>query len=445
MIPDLSAAKPALSGAGEKLSAGKTKVDSSTDLKAKEVFAKKDEPFGGYDSDDDIPPMKSSATIIGKNLLPEAGAMTIPCKDKDGNRKNIKGSTLIEIVHDKIQQFYGEVIELGSEYEKERDGAIIPAPLLENGTIVIREAREWLVSLGGWKGMAPKEEVRKYFFSYNESEKFTGARIFDNLLTFPIEDHRIHIPKGFSIGKFDVTLKWEETDGQWNQIVKTDLSYPQIFKALNHVKTFFGLQDKDIAVIQLSAVGRCIELPKGIWGKTPKENQVEIESFLDYVNALMFGIEPSGLNAAFVISLMTLDLIADGELTYKTAFKANKDGGVYPYACFRDNKGSYENREKILRHAKENQSSLSMKEFRKSPALSLVATKEAIMIKTWLVHRRVIDPKLAYDKQINQIKTAVGDLYSHYLCNGIGVQFLKKFAVMGISDGKKADDKKSEL
>lgn len=142
----------------------------------------------------------------------------------------------------------------------------------------------------------------------------------------------------------------------------------------------------------------------------------------------MFGIEASGLNAALATSLMTLDLIVDEHLSYQTAFKANQDGGIYPYACFGINKGTYNEREKILLCNKMNRSQQSMKIFRENTSLSPVATKEAILIKEWLERNGVTLSNIGYSLQIDLIKCALEDLVSYYFSPWYNRNFfLKKF------------------
>lgn len=398
----------------------KRKIDSSADPRATEVF-KKAKTSHPNDSDDELPPMDRRVTVFSKKEPTQVEAMTIPCRDKEGKPKNIKGSQLIEMVHDEIHRWYVEAIELACEYERDIGCAMLTPPSVQQGDVItILHRKDWVMSIGGWKGMAPSGEMRDYFFSLTKGRKFAGAAIFNNGLTFPIQNHRIHIPKGFLIHKFDVTTAWEKTDKGFAQVPegRTDLSYAQIVQAIKYIKKTFGLNDAALATIQLVAFIREGELPKGVWQKTPKENQKEIEQFLDYLNALMFGIEASGLNAALMIGFMTLDLIVDGKLDYQTAFKANEDGGVYPYACFGNNQGSYNAREKIILHAMENRSPLSMKEFREAPTLSPVANKEAMLIKTWLACNDVVAPNGDYDEQVDRVERAIRDLFTHYFVPG---------------------------
>ena len=388
---------------------------------ASKALAGASEQESPIDSDDDLSEFIADDLVLFEkeaNIHPIA--MTISCPDQ-----NIKGSTLIEIVHDDVQDRYGEVIDYACEYEKEVGGTMIPPPKVEDGVLFLERPREWLMSLGGWKGMMPSEEVKDYFFA-REKEKFNGVQIYQNGLTFPIIDHRVHLPKGFSIGGFDVTTTWEKKEDKWTEIPggKTDLSYVQIVKGIEKIKEAFKLSDSQIAGLQLSSLSGAIS-----YDQIPKGNRKEVRCFLDYLNSLMFGIEPSGLNAGLTIGLMILDLISDKTLTYETAFKANAEGGFYPYACFGKNKGTYTQRESILVHKKEKRTSLSMKKFRENLSLSPVAIKEAILIKTWLESNKALLKDAESSVQIERITRAIGDLTTYYFSPWVKREYLlEKFA-----------------
>lgn len=73
------------------------------------------------DSDDESTSSNSQEDIFIFSKTIDAtlvGTMTIPCLGQ-----NIKGSTLIEIVHARVQDWYGEEVNLCCEYEKDIDGA----------------------------------------------------------------------------------------------------------------------------------------------------------------------------------------------------------------------------------------------------------------------------------------------------------------------------------
>lgn len=354
------------------------------------------------DSDEELSEQSDTSLFIFQKQIPvPVIATTVSCLDE-----NIKGSALIEIVHETIRDWYCGAIDEVSE-----KGTLISPPRLRNGVLFIDAPVDWFFSLGGWKGMMPSEEVQSYLFK--EGTKFRGIAIYNNEITFPITEERIHLPKNFSINQIDITGFWEKQEKGWVKFPsgKTDLSYPQILFAIDTLKKEFKLDDSKIATIQLWALSRenfpldSAEMLKLI----PKNNQREVLQFLDYFNAVMFGMEASGLNAALATGVMTLDLIAKKMLGYAEAFKANKDGGVYPHACFGNNKGTYSEREKILLYKKKNCDSCSMKAFRENPSLSPVATKEAVLIKYWLSCNKLL---LGTDHTTQKvaIKKAVRDL-----------------------------------
>lgn len=355
---------------------------SERKAKGKRVFSE----VQPNDSDDECSSSDSQENIFifakTTHAIP-VRTMTIPCFGQ-----NIKGSTLIEIVHAKVQDWYGDGVNLCCEYEKDIGGAVIAPPEEKGGVIAIGSPGDWFLSLGGWKGMMPSEEVKDYFMrefdAKNKGKKFIGVEIYQNGLIFPIINGRIHMPPGFSINEIDVTISRKKQGDKWVKICKTDLSYKQIVNAIETIKNGFNLSDSKIAILQLCFLSRGIDLPTWFYQEISNENQIQIQQFLDYLNALMFGVEASGLNAALATGLMLLDLIVHGQLDYKTSFKANNDGGVYPYACVGNNKGTYNEREKILLHNKQNQDSYSMKGVRRNTSLSPVASKEAILIKKWI-------------------------------------------------------------
>lgn len=388
--------------------------------KAEEAFPKDE------DSDEELNGQDVETVFIFKQNTPiPANTMTVPCSDY-----NIKGSALIEITHQVIQSRYEEMINLCCEYEKDIDGPLLSLPLEENGILIIDQPTDWFLSLGGWKGMIPSAEVQDFFMNTFDEEKkgrkFKGAKIHNNGLLFPIINGRLHLPKGFKIGTFDVTSSWKKEKSGWVQIPsgKTDLSYSQIVRAIEEIKMNFNLTDSKIAILQLCALTRSIEFPNWFSQKIPEEKQSCILQFLDYLNGLMFGIEASGLNVALATSLMTLDLIVNERIKYQEAFKANENGGLYPYACFGNNKGTYCAREKILEQRVFFNS--SMKHFRENTSLSPVAVKEAILINEWLKYQDItpgIEFNIFSSDQIKLIEFAIGVLINCYFFPDISKEY----------------------
>lgn len=365
----------------------------------------------GSDSDDEYEiTALDTIFIYKKEIFIPALSMTIPCLDK-----NIKGSTLIRLVHEQTLQWYAGVVEYACEYEKELGGAAISPPVVKNDILQINEPIDWFMSLGGWKGMMPQEEVSDYFFNtftpMKRGTKFSGVHIFDKKILFPIHDGRIHIGKHFTIAQIDITRAWEKVGSKFIEIPqgKTDLSYSQILRAIETIKIKFGFNDSKIADIQLSALSCERDFPP----EFKQDTHLEVLIFLNYLNGLMFGVEASGLNAALTTGLMTLELILKGHLTYEQAFKVNSDGGFYPYACFGNNQGTYSKREQVLTE-NPNSDAPSMKSYRNGKKFSPVANKEAILIKEWLVRNKLITKEITYDEQLANIKKAIENLITEY-------------------------------
>ncbi|MDN3505877.1 MAG: hypothetical protein P0S96_01455 [Simkaniaceae bacterium] len=338
------------------------------------------------------PPLPAPATPTSDDELAEEGLATpIPIFSRNETvapswttiatpNGNIKGEALIQATHDAVRASYDEVVDYCCEYEKDIGGPIISPPSTKELVVKIAEPKDWIISLAGWKGMMPSQEIPRYFlFERQPSTKFVGAEIFGNGVTFPLRNHRIHVPTSFMVQGYDVTQSYTKVSSRWQRINKTDLSYNQIIKVINRIKQTCKVTDSDIAKLQLCLLSRQRELPA--WA-----TEQDVIQFLDYLNALMFGVEASGLNAALITSLMTLDLIEDGELNYLTAFTANSDGGVYPYATFGNNRGTYNAREQLLHAGAAAEPPSSMRQLRNNPALSPVGIKEAIIIAFWLKH-----------------------------------------------------------
>jgi hypothetical protein len=395
--------------------------------------------------------------ILRRDTPQRAKIMTVKCKDK-----NIKGNELIKITHELIQKKYSKIIDDLNIYGFTTCGWAIPLnyPTLfilphlpvnyhrvginysytlefpdeinsQHGKVVmeVHSLIHWLISLGGWKGMQPETEIKQYgiqeyAFSGQGRRKFAGVKIYDTEIIFPIKEHRIHLPVNFAIGKYLVTDHWEkdEEGKEWSRITKTDLTYGQINKAINEIKERYEISDSRLAEMQLKCLVGSYDTCLNIDGqgkrtifhdlsRVPINIQEQIRDFLNYLNALMFGIEPSGLNASLATSLMTLDLIKGGKLTYQTAFVADRDnGGAYPYATCGNNSGTYNARVPII-----NGENTSMKEYRANPAKSPVANKEATIIKQWLRFKQVIEKDRRYEKQLGKISKAITGLLLEYL------------------------------
>jgi len=370
--------------------------DKPNNPNSPKVVAQAAKVLADIDSDADLAESNKLIIFDGKAPLP-ATAMTVICN----NKHHLKGSRLIEIVHEIVHALHKKEISggFGIPY-------IIPE-IKGKATVRIKYPSDWITSLGGWKVMA-YNEIRGKAFGYRT---FDGAEISENGITFLIKDMRIHLPVKFSIAGFDVTDRGTE--------IKTDLSYRQIFNVIMHIMKKYRVTDSHIAVLQLFCLSGKLRQHQNIewFDILSKEERAEISVFLDYVNALMFGIEASGLNAGLAIGLMILDLIANQECSYYQAFCNNELGGLYPYACCGDNEGTYNKREEILDHANNNAASMSMKQFRQANSPSPVATKEAVLIKYWLRFRQVTQNITDSAAQEKTIIRAIEELIRFYFLN----------------------------
>lgn len=350
--------------------------------------------ISGSESDDEFTePKKLGVPPIFTGDRPASFiSMTVPCSGK-----NIKGSKLIKIVHDRVRNFYDRCIKEGASPRFTEEGG--------KTTLFLDLPKDWLTTFGGWKDCMPSQEVNNFHFSCGAM--FDEVQIFGNTSIFRIANSRIYIPRNFKISATDVTQNWEKVENNWKEKRQEDLTYTQILKTLNSIQS----KDSTIAEHQLA-------LLKGNRLNPQNTTHRQCIQFLDYLNALMFGMETSGLNAGLVTSLMVLELIQDEKLTYEEAFKANRFGGVYPFATFAQkkggNQGTYAARETVLTYRNRKGHSKSMKKFRVDPSLSPVAIKEATLIKYWLKHAGVIRENLSHDEQVQAIEQAIDGLIKKY-------------------------------
>ena len=351
-------------------------------------------PPNNDDSDDELSGRKMRGLIPLCNF--SAVETTVSCKSIGGNVQNIKGGTLILSVYITVRSIYDKAIEgiklkiLGEaparfenvpKHINQLPDTISTMPeVTEKGVIHIRKSGDWILSLGKWKGQVPNEEII-------EPRKYSGAKLFDTEFFFPIKDGRLHICKQgqpYEIHSHIVTKKPDYKKKLF--VTQTDLSYSQIIEAISYIKkNSTGIEgksrkDAELAKYQISLLdNQKSELTNGIeikglfTGLSDLRNQQinnQIKIFFHFLNALMFGMESTGLNAGILTSLMTLELIAQGKLTYEQALyhkpsDSNQPDGYYPFANFNNNRETYQKREIILLGSKQS-SKYSMKECRKS-------------------------------------------------------------------------------
>jgi hypothetical protein len=456
-------------GSGTSYSSGSSNFSSTHPTSSRPFFP----PTEIGDSDGEFAE-EESFPIFSRGVPQKASAMTIKCSDR-----NIKGCELIKIAHEIVREKYDYLLKIingefknGFEYygmlpdtrelkcptlfklphspihvnsgSKYSYTLKFPAEInAQSGKVVIsvNNLTDWLISLGGWKQMQPRTEIpeyglsedyTEYFFSGEGKKRFAGVWVHASSMIFPItEELRIHLPENFAIGQHKVTTANKREGGVWTTTIKTDLSYAQIISAIDYIKYTYRINDSTLAKMQLECLGgkNIITLGKIDQGTDylfwelidqPIETQIQIRDFLNYLTALMFGVEASGLNSSLITSLMTLGLIKKGNLTYKNAFLQNNDGGAYPFATFGDNRGTFSARTPIIDGYE-----TSMKKYREDSSKSPVAVKEAIMIKQWLKHNNLISRSIAYEDQIINIKEAITKLLEECLIYNWGDDYLE--------------------
>jgi|GEM_PF-5580560 len=88
------------------------------------------------------------------------------------------------------------------------------------------------------------------------------------------------------------------------------LSYPDIVNILHDIQAKYKCTDAQLATRQLAVLKGTLEKP------------TDVDRFLAFFNAVLFGSEASRNNLSYVTGLMTLDLISKGKLSYEQAFKS---------------------------------------------------------------------------------------------------------------------------
>ncbi len=135
--------------------------------------------------------------------------------------------------------------------------------------------------------------------------------------------------------------------------------------------------------------------------------------WLDCVNTWLFGVEASRNNATFVTGVMTLELIAEGALTYKKAFAENQYGGRFPMATLQSGTGNMSARRKLIEHA-ENGKAAGMKTDRMNPQWLAISLKEAVLIKHWLQHFQHVDSHMSKKAILEKYEMAVSRILKTY-------------------------------
>lgn len=182
----------------------------------------------------------------------------------------------------------------------------------------------------------------------------------------------------------------------------TDLSCKEIADITETRITELKTTDKQYAEWQLARLK----------GEAGPDKTVD-RQWLDCVNTWLFGVEASRNNATFVTGVMTLELIAAGELTYKHAFAENQYGGRFPMATLQSGTGNMAARRKLIEHA-ENGKAAGMKTDRMNPQWLAISLKEAVLIKKWLIHFKHADSQMSKKTILAKYEAAVSGVLKNY-------------------------------
>jgi hypothetical protein len=324
------------------------------------------------------------------NKIYAVNAETVPwektavvCKD----RKKIKGTYLLELVHQAVKQVKKEVLKDTPLNERELDVYEID-PDSENDALIlggpqIKRGDDWLAGITQWP-----------------IEKWTPIK-----REVTIYGNKFHL-KG---GPNNPRLCFKDDN--------SDLSYNEIYEKIKSVCKKCNITKSKFAKLQLAALRG-----NDYVYKKHKDAPKKLLKCLHFLNALMFGVEGSYMQpeATRAIGLMTLDLIANKKMKYKDALKGSTDtkplGGAYPYAIWtKDAPAKRDVRDDVLQESiasKEMQ--IRLKKYRKNPKKCPILLKEVVLIRQWLVANDFVKTTRNKNKQVKAITKSVTDLVRKY-------------------------------
>ncbi|MDA1354555.1 MAG: hypothetical protein O3A01_08875 [bacterium] len=188
-------------------------------------------------------------------------------------------------------------------------------------------------------------------------------------------------------------------------ITQTDLTCAQMANAVDRFKTDIdGMTDARIATRQL----KMLRL-----GEHKVSNGQHLDRFVMYMNAYMFGVEASRVNATFATGLMTLKLISAGKMTYKQALDEDGFGGRFPLAVRGSGSGNFKARKRLIEHVAGSQDP-GMKTDRRHPQWLAISLKEGALIKTYMKHVEILDRTKTVQQQRDAMETKINKLLKRY-------------------------------
>ncbi|BAY95256.1 MULTISPECIES: hypothetical protein [unclassified Tolypothrix] len=217
---------------------------------------------------------------------------------------------------------------------------------------------------------------------------------------------------------------------------RKDLSYAEIKRIIESLKRIDNnLSDASIAEILLRKVknGESSNFPQAE-RKCPGIS-IQLNHFLNFVNALLFGMEASRNNLCFGTSLMTLELIRDRITTFQQAFDTRYETltvGLYPMALVKPENvdGHYRlsTKGQFYQMQPEQQKQHLEKFIQKcltEQDTGIVALREMWLVIKWLEFKeRCMQEKFSTMEPVNAI-TKLGDFFldllHRYYCRPLAV------------------------
>ncbi|MFN8769822.1 MAG: hypothetical protein ACK5Z5_09060 [Neisseriaceae bacterium] len=372
-------------------------------------------------TDDDLTIGKSNKDIEAKNYY-LGGIIELPSKDEtkyfeeagDSNEDDFDDYDLVEDVPNlKIRHFSIDGT-VKSEYTTilANDGRLKGNTLIKTCHTLIKEAYNREHSNRNL--FSDKEEIVYKFEEASDWVFNLGALAMSNSLS---EINRNYIiAKYLTIGQNGIELEMVYNDDkntermwlsdeffkQWNEsfpkskLPTRNLKYADINRINQHIIYFLqsvdpNFSDSSLAKIQLQ---RLKFQEQVTWGNKvcakarSKKGQEEnfgqklqlIKQYLDFLNALIFGLEASRVNVTLITGVMMLELLQVGHLTYKEAFFQSANwGGQFPLASIGTGRNNFGARRTLLNQHDD----IGMRTDRQYPKWLAVTCKEAIIIKNW--------------------------------------------------------------
>lgn len=305
-----------------------------------------------------------------------------------GRDGRLKGSELVEMAHSLSQSHVKRVFQKAGQQRSNKGSASI-----ESGT-------DFAAFSGAFAASKTKLELEDtllpamFFPKTGDMEKSQRFSLeYTPASSGPKTGERLHVST--ELGKY-LSKKG---------ITQTDLTCAQMARAVDRFKADIdGMTDSRIATRQL----KMLRL-----GEHNVSNGQHLDRFVMYMNAYMFGVEASRVNATFATGLMTLKLIASGKMTYKQALDEDGFGGRFPMAVKASGSGNFKARKRLIEHVDWGQDP-GMKTDRRYPQWLAIALKEGALIKTYMKHVGKLDRSKTVQQQRVAMTSKIKALLERY-------------------------------